>query len=98
MYLPRVICEINERIEFESRAPDRLVPRILASVEIIESPVAIAQIAADSVANLRSFIAVSPNLPSLSIRKNPMAISKPIVEKLAARDKNLLIANKFIVR
>ena len=71
---------------------------MFAKVAKIDSPVASPQTVAEAAAKLLNFLADSPSFPSVSIRKNPIAKSKPIVEKLAARDKNLLIANKFIAR
>jgi hypothetical protein len=71
---------------------------MLAKVARIESPVVIAQVSAASAANFLMRCAVWPNFPSISSKKNPIANSKPIVVMPEARDKNLLIANKFIAR
>jgi hypothetical protein len=96
--LPSVICEINERIDVGSKAPDRSVPRIFAKVATIKVPVAIAQISAVIEVVFLKALAVSPSFPSTSFKKKAMARSKPIVVMPEARDKNLLISSKFIAR
>ena len=98
IYLPSVICEIKERIDVGSKAPDRSVPRIFANVATIEIPVAIAQASAANEVMFLKALALSPSFPSTSFKKKAMARSKPIVVMPAARDKNLLISSKFIAR
>ena len=98
IYLPSVICEIKERIDVGSKAPDKSVPRIFAKVATINVPVVIAQISAAIEVVFLKALAVSPSFPSTSFKKKAMARSKPIVVMPAARDKNLLISSKFIAR
>lgn len=98
MYLPSVICEMNERRVFGSKASEIPVPRIFASVASIAKPVEIAHVSAVRPANFLKRFALWSNLPSISNKKNPIARSRPIVVMPEARDKNLLIASKFIAR
>ena len=51
MYLPSVICEINERRDVGSKASEIPVPRIFASVARIAKPVEIVQVSAARPAN-----------------------------------------------
>jgi hypothetical protein len=96
--LPSVICEIKERKDVGSKAPDRSVPRIFAKVATIETPVAITQASAAIEVTFLKALALSPSFPSTSFKKKAIARSKPIVVMPAARDKNLLISSKFIAR
>ena len=98
IYLPSAICEINERSDVGSNAPDRSVPRMFANVAIIKRPVVIAQVKAAIEVRLLSALALSPSFPSTSFKKKAIARSKPIVVMPEARDKNLLISSKFIAR